>query len=115
MCGYLSYVVTALVEGKTPVDDDDTARPPLPGVQVCWTPSAGELYKPSDVPTEVPPQNIPYCEESNDYGLSEVKYRIPLPVRCGVVKVHEITADIGVSSDSATITVTVDAPPPPAR
>lgn len=109
-CGYISYLVSSVVEGvgaEVIAEGGETVTSPLNGVEVRWTVSAGELYKPSDIPTEVLPLSNPYYDESDERGLSEVKYRIPLPVRCDVTQYYMITSSIGVSQDSANIVLSV--------
>jgi len=109
-CGYISYLVSSVVQGEATeviAEGFEAISSPLNGVEVRWNVSAGELYKPSDIPGEVAPLSNPFYDESDERGLSEVKYRIPLPVRCDVTQVYQITTSIGVSSDAAKITVTV--------
>ena len=100
-CGWMSYIVTAFVNGPATTEAGETEKVsyPMNEVEVEWVIVGGELYELGDVPGEIPPLPNPFYDRTNDRGLSQVKYRLPLPNTCGESMTYVLSASIGVDND----------------
>jgi hypothetical protein len=113
-CGFIYYLVPAVVNGSISSSSTTSAggssvTNPLDDIEVRWTTMGGALYKPSDDPTKVPPLANPYYDRTNDRGISEVKYQLPIPTRCGQSASYELGASIGVDAATASFDLDVEA------
>jgi hypothetical protein len=109
-CGYIAYLISAIVQGpgqQVAAEGNTTVTNPLNNVEVRWTVAGGELYLPADVPGDVPALSNPYYDETDERGITEVKYRVPVPYQCGATTTFQIGASVGVATDAANITVTI--------
>lgn len=100
-CGWLSYIVTGFVNGPATTGEGgtDEVQYPMNDIEVEWVSVGGELYELGDIPGEIPPLPNPFYDRTSDRGLSQVKYRLPLPNSCGESMTYVLSASIGVSFD----------------
>ena len=106
-CGYNNSIIRAFAimpgseggEGghNEGMDGSILYGTPLNGIQLRFVALGGELYKLSDVPSQVPPLANPYVSKTDKRGKSEIKYRTPLPRYCNSAEIFFLEADIGVS------------------
>jgi len=110
-CGYINYLVSAVVQSAAEVivtEGQEAISKPMNNVEVRWVANGGDMYMPSDIPGQIEPLSNPYYDESDDRGLSEIKYRVPIPTGCGDNITYELWADIGVDIDKVKINMVVD-------
>ena len=112
-CGYLNTIVSAFVTmaeeigtsgggsaGATAgsgTSGGEIEGIPLNDIEVRFIAEGGEMYKLSDLPSQVPPLANPYMTATDDRGKADIKYRTPLPTFCDYTRSFILSADIGVS------------------
>lgn len=109
-CGYRSFIKSAIVYGQEQniaSEGTDAVSNPLNDVEVVWIASDGEMYELDDVPGEIAPLSNPHYDRTNDRGIAEMKYRVPLPNICGSSIDYELTASIGVAYAETKISFSV--------
>jgi len=81
-CGYKSFIMNALVSAEAQqivVEGGSSTADPLNDVEVAWISSGGEMYQLQDIPGQIAPLSNPFYDTTNERGLSQIKYRLPLP------------------------------------
>lgn len=110
-CGYINYLISAVVQSSAEVistEGTEAVTRPMNDVEVRWVANGGEMYMPADIPGEIEPLGNPFYDQTDDRGLSEIKYRIPIPTRCGDEISYSLAADIGVDASVAEFKMAVE-------
>ena len=123
-CGYLNTIISAFVTkpdvsegagGQSGITEGSEGSGgyirgiPMNDIEVRFIAEGGELYKLSDIPSDIPPLANPYVTRTDDRGKAEVKYRTPLPTLCDYTQSYILSADIGVSISFYQLDFTVEA------
>jgi len=94
-CGYADWLVSAYVQSG---GGTMGLGAPLNKVEVEWIAAGGELYLIDDVPGQIQPLANPYYAETDERGISQIKYHTALPNSCGQTLSYVLAADIGVAN-----------------